>query len=782
MPCQNMQFWTVTGLVGAFLDLGIAYFLLCASTMAFFASEFLGLFGLKLPCPCDGMFTHPSSNYCLQRLLVDYPNEKVSSVSLSVRNKFPFHSALRNDQNVGVKLVEDRSDNGNGYYVDFEGEASCTSVSDAKVSRDVGGREMVPRNGNGVEFDFGRWPDKKLDLKGKGIGNHRPRVNIRRRRKGSFDHRRSSSVSSYDQIGVPRYSSSTKKEKNEKLGGMSASDEAEANYFSDDRKAPSVMSTGGSGLHDVDWKRSISEMNPKEKYESSNEDLRSDARGALCLGDEISTIGVLEQALKEEHAARVALYIELEKERNAAASAADEAMAMILRLQEEKASIDMQARQYQRVIEEKSAYDAEEMNILKEIVLRREREKHFLEKEVEAYRQMLYSGKEQLEGDIQSMVDKHRRELSSSGYLSDTDLMLHELSESIRKNAVAKSRSSNVEVTSKDTQQRPLVQLGSSEWDEDDVPQQQGKDKHFSLNCSYDVNQELQEKEMVSIDNSRLARPIEGQRSSSSQEPHIPHIPKSTIPFVTDEHEKNGFEDILEGITKNVNTTNMSSMPIQIDDDMKKHEKDVTLGSIDQSNVNNEKELRVYDVHVIDDNSKFCNEVSGKKTEQLSNTDTSKVISADVSQEVSEIHNSGIRRDSSSTSRIGTSTDFNRSSLDMGTRLPPSGSREKALPASCRSSISVSDTERLKIDIEVEWLREKLRAVRERRRKLNITVDQDKEKLQLQLLEDIASQLREIRLMTLPEKVMRQASLPPPSSKAMSKKRRCPSTYVNNSS
>lgn len=781
MPCQNMQFWTFTGLVGAFLDLGIAYFVLCASSLAFFVSEFLGLFGLRLPCPCDGFFTRPGNSYCVQRLLFDYPNEKVGYVLCSVRNKFPFHSALVNDQNVGVKLVEDRSDHGNGYYVDFEGEASCGSVSDAKVSRNTGEKEMVPRNGNGYEFDVGRWPDKKIDMKGKGIGgNHRPRGNIRRRRKGGFDHRRSSSVSSHDRVVVPRHSSSIKKEKNEELGEMSVSDEADTNYLSDDRKAPSVVSTGGSRSPGIDLKRSMSEMSFKEKYGSCIEDLKSDARGALSLGDEINTIGVLEQALKEEHAARVALYIELDKERNAAASAADEAMAMILRLQEEKASIEMQARHNQRVIEEKSAYDTEEMNILKEIVLRREREKHFLEKEVEAYRQMLCSGKEQLEGDTQSMVDKQRREVSSSGYLSeDTDLMLHELSESIRKNAMAKGRSLNAEVTSKNTLQRPLVQLGSSEWDEDDVvPQQQVKNK-YSPNCSYDANQELQEKEMVATDKSQLTRPIEGQRSSYSQQPHIS---ESTIPFISDEHEKNGFEDIYEGITKNVNSNSISSVPVQIDDhDMKKHGKDA-MGSTAQSNVANEKELRIYDVHIINDKSKFYDEASSKKTELLPKTDTSKVIGPDVSQEVSDIQNNGIRRDSTSTSKIGTSADFNRSSLDLANRLPPSGPREKSVPVSHRSSISVSDTERLKIDIEVEWLREKLRAVRERRTKLNISADNDKEKQQLQLLEEIASQLREIRLMTHPEKAMRHASLPLPSSKDVTKKRRHPSTYVNNSS
>lgn len=102
---------------------------------------------------------------------------------------------------------------------------------------------------------------------------------------------------------------------------------------------------------------------------------------------EKNAIRALEKALKEEQTAYATLYLELEKERNSAATAADEALAMISRLQAEKASIEMEARQFQRVIEEKFAYDAEEMDILTEILLRGEREKHLLEKEVEAYRQ-----------------------------------------------------------------------------------------------------------------------------------------------------------------------------------------------------------------------------------------------------------------------------------------------------------------------------------------------------------------------------------------------------------
>lgn len=47
-----------------------------------------------------------------------------------------------------------------------------------------------------------------------------------------------------------------------------------------------------------------------------------------------------------------ALYAELEEERGASTVAASETMVMINRLQEEKATIQMEALQYQRMIDE----------------------------------------------------------------------------------------------------------------------------------------------------------------------------------------------------------------------------------------------------------------------------------------------------------------------------------------------------------------------------------------------------------------------------------------------
>lgn len=136
----------------------------------------------------------------------------------------------------------------------------------------------------------------------------------------------------------------------------------------------------------------VGQCRPPTEY-FSVEDASSTIRsGHESTGNMEQIINNLERELEEAQAAHAALYLELEKERSAAATAADEAMAMILRLQSEKAAVEMEFWQYQRMIEEKSAYDEEEMEILKDIIVRRERETHVLEKEVEAYKKMVLLG------------------------------------------------------------------------------------------------------------------------------------------------------------------------------------------------------------------------------------------------------------------------------------------------------------------------------------------------------------------------------------------------------
>jgi len=100
-------------------------------------------------------------------------------------------------------------------------------------------------------------------------------------------------------------------------------------------------------------------------------------------GGEPSTVEQLRSALQAERKALGALYAELEEERSTAAIAANQMMAMINRLQEEKAAIQMEALQYQRMMEEQSEYDQEALQLLNELVTKREREKQELERELE---------------------------------------------------------------------------------------------------------------------------------------------------------------------------------------------------------------------------------------------------------------------------------------------------------------------------------------------------------------------------------------------------------------
>ncbi|PQQ12190.1 uncharacterized protein Pyn_00207 [Prunus yedoensis var. nudiflora] len=394
MTCQMIHSWRFNELVGAFLDLAIAYLLLCAAAVAFFTSKFVSLFGLCLPCPCDGFFGTPRKSHCFQRQFADAPCEKISAVQWAVKSKFPFDVLWSEDSNINSKskfVNETYYENGH-----FEFEANLEA---------------------GKEQHF--------ELKPKKVSGRRPRLR-RRRRGGSVDYGKPVSVSSYDVFHSDAGDISTSPSSISKMGN----DVTEVLVNSGDcTEAPTYISSPDSVSH-PEFKESIDETKPTGKDGSVVED--SGCKAGEKLGfdsNETTTARVLEQALEEEHAARAALYLELEKERSAAATAADEAMAMILRLQEEKASIEMEARQYQRMIEEKSAYDAEEMNILKEILVRREREKHFLVKEVEEFRQIFF-GEDQVDFDMHDVATTQARKpaLHSS---EDQVPMLQWTSESI---------------------------------------------------------------------------------------------------------------------------------------------------------------------------------------------------------------------------------------------------------------------------------------------------------------------------------------------------------------
>ncbi|KAM7269626.1 hypothetical protein ACFE04_025123 [Oxalis oulophora] len=81
-----------------------------------------------------------------------------------------------------------------------------------------------------------------------------------------------------------------------------------------------------------------------------------------------------------------ALYKELEEERNSATISANQAMAMISRLQAEKAAVQMEAVQNLRVMEEQAEYDMEAFNQVNDLLSEKEKEIQDLEAELEFYR------------------------------------------------------------------------------------------------------------------------------------------------------------------------------------------------------------------------------------------------------------------------------------------------------------------------------------------------------------------------------------------------------------
>ncbi|KAG9149647.1 hypothetical protein Leryth_026255 [Lithospermum erythrorhizon] len=112
----------------------------------------------------------------------------------------------------------------------------------------------------------------------------------------------------------------------------------------------------------------------------------NDAGGSMNEMDGDHIINRLKKEVRLDRRSLIELYMELDEERNASAVAADEAMAMITRLQAEKAAMHMEALQYQRMMEEQAEYDQEALQAMKELVLKREDEIDELEFELENYR------------------------------------------------------------------------------------------------------------------------------------------------------------------------------------------------------------------------------------------------------------------------------------------------------------------------------------------------------------------------------------------------------------
>lgn len=438
-------------------------------------------------------------------------------------------------------------------------------------------------------------------------------------------------------------------------------------------------------------------------------------------GDIMAIMRSLERDFEEEKGARAALNLELEKERSAASTAADEAMAMILRLQKEKAEIAMESKQYHRMIEEKSVYDAEEMEILKEIIVRRERENHVLLQEVEMYKQMLGS-LERFESAFdcdQIFLQEKNRNLSE---LSDNPVMnMQQIFKFIGKKKVACDFG---------VESSPTVNL-SGDCSYRGNPFQNfadvGKNTEL-LSSGEEYDQEFLEKNVLTT----LIKPSSDILKLSCAEDSL--LCSLSAPYEAEYHKD--IEDLTIIDESDRHSLLKTRVPLDGFSGMGTDDADQRGRGSSQPDT----ESRVHDVHIINEGQCLKVEENGKQ-----NVNSPEVVSSFKTLNTME---AGIKRSCSEIS--------NRSSLLDN----PSG--KASYFDLRRSSLPFVDSEKYKLETEVEFLRKRLNFIREGREKLNLSTDhKEKEAFQLQLLDEIALQLKEIKKVTEPRKKFRRASLPP---------------------
>ncbi|KAK7397328.1 hypothetical protein VNO78_18496 [Psophocarpus tetragonolobus] len=106
----------------------------------------------------------------------------------------------------------------------------------------------------------------------------------------------------------------------------------------------------------------------------------------VCEIEGESAVDRLKRQVDHDRKLMNALYKELEEERNASAVAASQALAMITRLQEEKATLHMEALQYLRMVDEQSEYETEALQKANDLLVEKEKEIEDLETRLEFYR------------------------------------------------------------------------------------------------------------------------------------------------------------------------------------------------------------------------------------------------------------------------------------------------------------------------------------------------------------------------------------------------------------
>ncbi|KAG8062898.1 hypothetical protein GUJ93_ZPchr0003g16868 [Zizania palustris] len=129
------------------------------------------------------------------------------------------------------------------------------------------------------------------------------------------------------------------------------------------------------------WRRSVKRKLDEEKGVEGEE-----GSVALARVEAEEEAAALREAVAAAQDTAAALRADVEEERLAAASAASEAMAMMLRLQREKAEVQMELRQFRRFADEKMALDDAEIDHLRALLARRARHLARLRSRLREYR------------------------------------------------------------------------------------------------------------------------------------------------------------------------------------------------------------------------------------------------------------------------------------------------------------------------------------------------------------------------------------------------------------
>ncbi|KAL9306542.1 Protein FLOURY 1 [Arabidopsis thaliana] len=116
----------------------------------------------------------------------------------------------------------------------------------------------------------------------------------------------------------------------------------------------------------------LSETELDEKNHHGEEEESEDEEESQSQNDEDQLLDVitLRTMVKRERKRGDYMKKELEKERRAAESAAEEAMAMLLKLRMEKSVVEMETKQYKRVAEQKQVYDQEVIQSLQWMLMK----------------------------------------------------------------------------------------------------------------------------------------------------------------------------------------------------------------------------------------------------------------------------------------------------------------------------------------------------------------------------------------------------------------------------